>query len=212
MKFKKKSAIFCTLSVLSAAVLLCGFAFAAAPEAHAERIGGKKSRTPTALLQLTPQEMPAAPNTYEQDPGEVKANFSDTKAAENLIKNISEKSGNFFSVNRIDIAAEDGFKYQGLIFACAGTSDYRQTFLSELDKLITAYPVGTGGTVGYLDPIRDNRLRSYGDNNFFRTEKITLPLTTGDALDVYVVTVCGSENFKQPYKEFWDAIQCSYID
>jgi len=148
-------------------------------------------------------------NTAITDTGKIHANFSETSVAKNFNTRTIE-SGNFLSMDRIDVVDSNGFAYQGMVYICNGSDSYRQVFRSALERLNSAYPNSGGKINGYLDPIRDNRLRNYGDQNFSAIEKVVVANANGVQYDAYVIAVGGSEDFVKPFKEFWEMVWEKY--
>lgn len=183
------------------------------PSASKKIVIESKSRILTSSHQDEPESqnnstfndyVPASiKNPSATDPGEIHTNFGETSVAKNFImRNI--RSENYFAMDRIDVVDSDGFAYQGMVFICYGSDSYKQTFYSALEQLNSAYPNSGGKINGYLDPIRDNRLRNYGDGNFSAIEKVVVTDAKGIQYDAYVIAVCGTEEFEKTYKEFGD--------
>lgn len=135
--------------------------------------------------------------------------FSDTEAAKRYSKQTGGR-GNYLTTMRIDVQNSKGDDCQAIIFICEGADTYRKDFLDALKRLKAAYPGEYGGIMGYMDLIRDNRLRNFGDSDYFAVEEVTLTDTQGVSCTGYIIAACGTEQFEQPFKEFWDFLDEQY--
>lgn len=117
---------------------------------------------------------------------------------------------NYFSWGRIDVVDDSGYAYQAIVFICDGSDNYIKNFYQELEQLSNAYSNKQNKIAGYLDLIRDNRLRNFGVDNFAAIEKVIVTNTDGIQYEACVVAICGTEDFMKPYKSFYETVIDGY--
>jgi len=172
----------------------------------AVEIDGVTDRVPASAL----SSAGAGPSSVVgQSSSQVFKSFSDTKAAQRYIEQ-TEQRGDYFTTMRIDVQNSKGYDCQAVIFICEGSVTYSKDFLDALERLKAAYPVDYGSITGYMDLIRDNRLRNFGDSDYFAVEEVALTDAQGVSCTGYVIAACGSEQFEQPYSEFYDVMTERY--
>lgn len=145
----------------------------------------------------------------ESHPPTVYVDINDTQFAKQYNLRIPEGEDCFLS-GRIDVQDIDGYAYQALVYICEGSEAYTAFFREALADLTVAYD-GSRDIAGYLDTVRDNRIRNFGNGSFAAVLPVVIRDLDGRDIPATVVCVCGDEAFTAADKMFLDNVKDAYL-
>jgi beta-lactamase regulating signal transducer with metallopeptidase domain len=124
VNYKKKSVLISYVTFALTILFLCGFTFAGAYTFAARN---------TAVA------------------GESYISFHQTSASQKLSADM-ESSADYFGFARIDVVDDNGSAYQGIVYLCKGSEEYKKGFTQALEQLYAAYPY-RNKIAGYLEDV-----------------------------------------------------------
>lgn len=181
-------------------LMFCGFTFAT-------------TSSPITITSNTPLKYDNMPTSkIINSTKEIQQIYDDINSTKYSKRNHLETvdGANIFSWGRIDVVDNTGYAYQTIVFICDGSDSYTKNFYHEIKQLSDAYSDNQNQIEGYLDLIRDNRFRNFGMQNYATIEKVMVTNTNGVQYEGYVVAICGSADFMEPYNSFYEKVIGEY--
>ncbi len=118
---------------------------------------------------------------------------------------VQNDNENYFSFNRIDIVDNNGYEHQAVVVICDGSNDFTKPFNEFVENLKIAYSDDYGYIVGYLDLVRDNRIRTYSTMiiDFFKIQNVSITDKNDKVYNAVVIAIDGTEDFTKSYEELF---------